>query len=148
MAPENQPQNSDEMTRKLLHPLEPGSVAHGNWTLATVEVVSTTPPKLLILLKEAGAERQIRIEASPRDPAVRCYETSESFNLAFAAEKMTTLPLDDEKAVVAVFDAIHQNDHGRFRFESDPNGTARLVEAETPPRVGILARLRKRFFGK
>jgi hypothetical protein len=149
LEPEKSPRKElDPLVAKLIAPHTQGCTLENTWVFEAVDMTVTDNgiPLVLVRLREAASGREIRVEISPRDPSRGCYEESPSFNLAFASESGATLPVEEEKAVVAIFEAVQLNDHGRFHLAATPDGTVRLTENDTPPE-GLLARLRKRIFG-
>jgi hypothetical protein len=144
---ETQQPETGDIAWKLLHPLRADDLLKEKWRLNAVELLPTEPPKLVVRLLDAETQREIRVELTQLDASRPCYEKSRSFNMSFASEGVTTLPLEDEEALVQVFDAIHENDHGRYVFEKTPDGAVKLTENAVSPRGGLLARL-KRIFGK
>ena len=129
-----------------MQPVVPGEKYYENWVLSSIETPEVDLPKIVFVLKNEESGKEVRLEMITWDQKQPCYDHSRSFSFAFASEGESTLSLEEEKAMVAIIDAVIKNDRGRLAVRHNDEKKVEIVEVEPPP--GLWKRFVDRISGK
>jgi hypothetical protein len=138
--------NTEEKVLALVQPIVPGVKYYENWVLSSIELPEVDLPKIVFVLKNEESGKEVRLEMTTWDQKQPCYDHSRSFSFAFASEGESTLSLEEEKAMVAIIDAVIKNDRGRMAVRY--NDEKKIVIVEVPPPPGLWNKFISRIKGK